>query len=175
MMTTVMSYLQLKKYLKMHKEDYKMNFINLVIDKVTTQNYTIDEDCRGQEDKGVLDEVKGELVIATDRIIEDMRNSCGVDDTVADAVRNLLNYFKPKEEGWFIPKDTLYNKNFSDGITDGKVSIWTRTEGGYIIDSRDIKVQAKDGGYQAQILGKLFSGKVAVANNKKALDIFMGK
>ena len=46
-----------------------------------------------------------------------MRNSYGVDDTVADAVRNLLNYFKPKEEGWFIPKDTLYNKNFSDGIT----------------------------------------------------------
>ena len=55
------------------------------------------------------------------------------------------------------------------------MSIWTRTEGGYIIDSRDIKVQAKDGGYQAQILGKLFSGKVAVANNKKALDIFMGR
>ena len=159
----------------MHKEDYKMNFINLVIDKVTTQNYTINEDCRRQEDKGVLDEVKGEPVIATDRIIEDMRNSYGVDDTVADGVRNLLNYFKPKEEGWFIPKDTLYNKNFSDGITDGKVSIWTRTEGGYIIDSRDIKVQAKDGGYQAQILGKLFSGKVAVANNKKALDIFMGR
>ena len=170
-----MSYLQLEKYIRMHKEDYKMNFINLVIDKVTTQNYTIDEDCRRQEDKGVLDEVKGEPVIATDRIIEDMRNSYGVDDTVADAVRNLLNYFKPKEEGWFIPKDTLYNKNFSDGITDGKVSIWIRTEGGYIIDSRDIKVQAKDGGYQAQILGKLFSGKVAVASNKKALDIFLGK
>lgn len=152
-----------------------MNFINLVIDKVTSQNYTIDADCRRQEDKGVLDEVKGEQVIATDRIIEDMRNSYGVDDTVADAVGNLLNYFKPKEEGWFIPKDTLYNKNFSDGITDGKVSIWIRTEGGYIIDSRDIKVQVKDGGYQAQILGKLFSGKVAVANNKKALDIFMGR
>ena len=159
----------------MHKEDYKMNFINLVIDKVTTQNYTIDEDCRRQEDKGVLDEIKGEPVIATDRIIEDMRNSYGVDDTVADAVRNLLNYFKPKEEGWFIPKDTLYNKNFSDGITDGKVSIFVRTDGGYIIDSRDIKVQAEDGGYQAQILGKLFSGKVAVANNKKALDIFIGR
>lgn len=152
-----------------------MNFINLVIDRVTSQNYTIDADCRRREDKGVLDEVKGEPVIATDRIIEDMRNSYGVDDTVADAVRNLLNYFKPKEEGWFIPKDTLYNKNFSDGITDGKVSIWTRTEGGYIIDSRDIKVQAKDGGYQAQILGKLFSGRVAVASNKKALDIFMGR
>lgn len=152
-----------------------MNFINLVIDKVTTQNYTTDEDCRRQEDKGVLDEVKGEPVIATDRIIEDLRSSYGVDDTVADAVRNLLSYFKPKEEGWFIPKDTLYNKNFSDGITDGKVSVFTRAEGGYIIDSRDIKVTAKDGGYQAQILGKLFSGKVAVANNKKALDIFMGK
>ena len=152
-----------------------MNFINLVIGKVTSQNYTIDEDCKRPEDKGVLDEVKGEPVIATDRIIEDMRNSYGVDDTVADAVRNLLNYFKSKEEGWFIPKDTLYNKNFSDGITDGKVSVFVRTEGGYIIDSRDIKVQAKDGGYQAQILGKLFSGKVAVASNKKALDIFMGR
>lgn len=152
-----------------------MNFINLVIDKVTSQNYTIDADCRRQEDKGVLDEVKGEPVLATDRIIEDLRNSYGVDDTVADAVRNLLGYFKPKEEGWFIPKDTLYNKNFSDGITDGKVSVFARTEGGYIIDSRDIKVTAKDGGYQAQILGKLFSGKVAVASNKKALDIFMGR
>lgn len=152
-----------------------MNFINLVIGKVTSQNYTIDEDCKRPEDKGVLDEVKGEPVIATDRIIEDMRNSYGVDDTVADAVRNLLNYFKPKEEGWFIPKDILYNKNFSDGITDGKVSVFVRTEGGYIIDSRDIKVQAKDGGYQSQILGKLFSGKVAVASNKKALDIFMGR
>lgn len=115
MMTIVMSYLQLKKYMRMHKEDYKMNFINLVIDKVTTQNYTIDEDCRRQEDKGVLDEVKGEPVIATDRIIEDMRNSYGVDDTVADGVRNLLNYFKPKEEGWFIPKDTLYNKTLQMG------------------------------------------------------------
>lgn len=170
-----MSCLQLKKYIKKHKEDYKMNFINLVIDKVTTQNYTIDADCKRPEDKGVLDEVKGEPVIATDRIIEDLRSSYGADDTVTDAVRNLLSYFKPKEEGWFIPKDTLYNKNFSDGITDGKVSVFARTEGGYIIDSRDIKVQAKDGGYQAQILGKLFSGKVAVASNKKALDIFMGR
>ena len=152
-----------------------MNFINLVIGKVTSQNYTIDADCKRPEDKGVLDEVKGEPVLATDRIIEDMRNSYGVDDTVADAVRNLLNCFKPKEEGWFIPKDTLYNKNFSDGITDGKVSVFVRTEGGYIIDSRDIKITAKDGGYQAQISGRLFSGKVAVANNKKALDIFMGR
>lgn len=56
-----------------------------------------------------------------------------------------------------------------------RCQFFVRTEGGYIIDSRDIKVQAKDGGYQAQILGKLFSGKVAVANNKKALDIFMGR
>lgn len=152
-----------------------MNFINLVIGKVTAQNCTIDEDCRRPEDKGVLDEVDGEPILSIDRIIDDLRSSYGVEDTVTDAVRNLLNYFKPKEEGWFIPKDTLYNKNFSDGITDGKVSVFVRTEGGYIIDSRDIKVQAKDGGYQAQILGKLFSGKVAVANNKKALDIFMGK
>lgn len=30
-----------------------MNFINLVIDKVTSQNYTIDADCSRQEDKGV--------------------------------------------------------------------------------------------------------------------------
>ena len=152
-----------------------MNFINLVISKVTSQNYTIDEDCKRAEDNGVLDEVNGELVIATDRIIEDLRSSYGADDIITDAIRNLLNYFKPKESGWFIPKDTLYNKNFSDGITDGKVSIWVRTEGGYIIDSKDIKITAKDGGYQAQILGKLFAGKVAVANNKKALDIFMGR
>ena len=174
-MTIAMSYLPLEKYTGMHKEDYKMNFINLVIGKVTAQNYNIDEDCKRPEDKGVLDEVKGEPVIAVDRIIDDLRNSYGVENTVTDAVRNLLNYFKPKEEGWFIPKDTLYNKNFADGITDGKVSVFVRTDGGYIIDSRDIKVQAKDGGYQAQILSKLFSGKVAVANNKKALDIFMGR
>lgn len=172
-MMIVISYFLLKKCIEMHKEGYKMNFINLVLDKVYSQSPNMKEDYSRPEDKGVLDEVNGAPVIAIDRIVNDLRDLYGADDTVADGVRNCLNYFKPKEKGWFIPKDLLSKKTYSDSITDGKITIWVIASGGYIIQGEDFKVYAEAGGYQAEINGKLFSGK-AVAQNKKALDIFMG-
>ena len=71
-MTIVILYFPLKKYIEMHKEDYKMNFINLVLDKVYSQSPNMKEDYSRPEDKGVLDEVNGQPVIGIYYIVKDL-------------------------------------------------------------------------------------------------------
>lgn len=146
-----------------------VNFLKYLVSKTNSNT-------KYESEVGLLRKDGDKLIFPAKELLSDFKEKYGITDEVIDLISNILLSFKPKDSGWFTPKKTADNSLFSDGISDGKLSVLLLSDGGYIVHSDNLKLSVKPTEWKAEIDGKLYSGKpkVAVTNNKEASTLFFG-
>lgn len=146
-----------------------VNFLKYLLSKTNSN-------AKYESEVGLLKKEGGNLVFPAKELLSEFKEKYGVSDEVIDLISNILLSFKPKDSGWFTPKKTADNSLFSDGISDGNLSVLLLSDGGYIVHSDKIKLSVKPTEWKAEIDGKLYSGKpkIAVTNNTEASALFFG-
>lgn len=162
----------LKNNHKYIRKENKMSVVNFLKYLVSKTNNNI----KYESGVGLLKKDGDKLVFPAEELLLEFKEKFGVTDEVIELISSVLLSFKPKDSGWFTPKKTADNSLFSDGISDGNLSVLLLSVGGYIIHSDNLKLSVKPTEWKAEIDGKLYSGKpkVAVTNNKEASDLFFG-
>lgn len=146
-----------------------VNFLKYLVSKTNSN-------AKYEGEVGLLKKDGDKLIFPAKDLLSEFKEKYGITDEVIDLISNIILSFKSKDSGWFTPKKTADSPLFSDGISDGKLSVLLLSDGGYIVHSDNLKLSVKPTEWKAEIDGKLYSGKpkVAVTNNREASDLFFG-